>query len=83
MLYNACFDTARSALSFCKNMCRWCCYAQGILCGVILFSSSHECFNKLIVKTLNERNERSVENTLVSTHTADKRGFVVVAKLNS
>jgi hypothetical protein len=55
---------------------------KGILCGVILFYASNECFNKLIVKTLNERNERSVENTLVSTHTADKRGFVVVA-LNS
>ena len=79
MLYNACFEYCR----FAKNVCRWCCYAQGILCGVILFSSSHECFNKLIVKTLNERNEApSKTHSLVLT-TADKRGFVVVAKLNS
>ena len=73
MLYNACFDTARSALSFCDKMCAvGVATHKGILCGVILFSSSHECFNKLIVKTLNERNERSVENTLVSTHTRTK-----------
>ena len=74
MLYNACFEYCRFAMMCAVGVA----YAQGIMCGVILFCS----FNKLIVKTLNERNERSVENTLVSTHTADKRGFVVVA-LNS
>jgi hypothetical protein len=70
MLSHACFDTARSALSFCKNMCRWCCYAQG-----------NTCDSLLIVKTLNER-----KRTLRRKHTRSysqhgQKGFCCRCKI--
>ena len=74
MLSHPCFEYCRFAMMCAVGVA----YAQRntvVWCDSLLLL-------KLIVKTLNERNERSVENTLVSTHTADKRGFVVVA-LNS
>ena len=72
-------------LSFCEKMCAvGVAYAQGInvWCDSLLLLSrvlqQTHCENPKRTKQ-----ERFVENTLVSTHnTADKRGFVVVA-LNS
>jgi len=69
MLSNACFEYCRFAIKCVPLVLR-----THKEYGILLW-----CDSLLIVKTLNERNERSVENTLVSTHNTDKRGFVVVA----
>ena len=51
MLSHACFEYCRFAIKCVPLVLRT--HKGILLCGVILFSSSHECFNKLIVKTLN------------------------------
>ena len=76
MLYNACFEYCRFAIKCAVGVRNnvWC---DSLLLLSRVLQQTH-CENPKRTKQ-----ERSVENTLVSTHnTADKRGFVVVA-LNS